>query len=97
MQQQKKKPQRRYRLNKKRFATVLIVLGILVALVVIVASTLGEQVLDALVMAPGFEGPLTANEDITQSEALDGRLIVLDAGHGGADPGAIGISGVRED
>lgn len=97
MQQKKKQPQRRYRLNKKRFATVLLLLGITVALVVIVTNTLGGQVLDALVMAPGFEGPLTVGKDRTQSEALDGRLIVLDAGHGGADPGAMGISGVRED
>ena len=97
MPQQKKQPQRRYRLNKKRFATVLLLLGIIVALVVIVASTLGGQVLDALVMAPGFEGPLTANGDNTQSEALNGRLIVLDAGHGGSPLGAIGVSGVRED
>jgi N-acetylmuramoyl-L-alanine amidase len=31
------------------------------------------------------------------AEALKGRLIVVDAGHGGFDPGASGVSGVRED
>ena len=30
-------------------------------------------------------------------EALEGRLIVVDAGHGGFDPGAIAQDGVRED
>lgn len=96
-QQQKKQSQRKYRINKKRFATVLLLLGIAVALVVIVTGTLGEKVLGALAMGPGFEGPLSVSEDKTQKDGLSGRRIVLDAGHGGADPGAIGISGVRED
>lgn len=35
--------------------------------------------------------------DTGQMGALSGRVIVVDAGHGGFDPGAIGVSGAHED
>lgn len=30
------------------------------------------------------------------SDAISGRIVAIDAGHGGPDPGAIGVSGARE-
>ena len=32
-----------------------------------------------------------------QTVGIDGRVIVIDAGHGGFDPGAIGVGGLHED
>jgi N-acetylmuramoyl-L-alanine amidase len=40
----------------------------------------------------------TAEPQLTGSSgSLDGRTVVVDAGHGGFDPGAIGVSGAEED
>ncbi len=44
---------------------------------------------------------LVQTTDTTPSQTdpvgIDGRVIVVDAGHGGFDPGTIGVSGLRED
>jgi N-acetylmuramoyl-L-alanine amidase len=39
----------------------------------------------------------TQVSDSPSGDGLQGRLVVVDAGHGGFDPGTTGVSGVRED
>ena len=99
----KEKPKRRrYRLNKKKFSITLLTLGCIVAIIIVASESLANATgVGALVMDAGV--PDTAEtmtndaENTQQVHSLEERLIVLDAGHGGFDPGAIGIDGTRED
>lgn len=51
-----------------------------------------------LILAGTMRLPLLGNEPEHEALALAllGKVIVIDAGHGGFDPGAIGVSGVKE-
>jgi N-acetylmuramoyl-L-alanine amidase len=47
--------------------------------------------------APSDAAPAADTTVLTEPPAYDGpRVVVIDAGHGGADPGAIGVGGIRE-
>jgi|GEM_PF-967345 len=45
----------------------------------------------------GNDSPAPAASETFSADALSGRLVVVDAGHGGFDPGASGTDGTRED
>jgi N-acetylmuramoyl-L-alanine amidase len=51
----------------------------------------------AQVSAEGERTSPAAPGSSAASHALSGRLVVVDAGHGGFDPGASGVDGTRED
>ena len=106
-----KKP-RRYRLNKKKFAAVLFVLGCIAALIIIAAVSLenadtsmaGVVIADlpnateyVILGSTIVADTVSATPSVDKTNELDGRVIVVDAGHGGFDPGAIGVSGTQED
>ena len=90
---------RRYRLNKKKFATVILLMGCIAAFVGIAVTSLenadAENAVFVLLDDMAYSVIETTNE-IEDSDALEGRVIVVDAGHGGFDPGAIGVSGTYE-
>lgn len=102
--EQNEKPQRRYRFNPKKLATTLLTLGAIVAIVVVAAVALdntgaiaaGTQpsVSEATGTVPPGSTPETS--DGNAFPVSDGRVVVVDAGHGGFDPGAIGITGAHE-
>ncbi len=84
---------RRYRLNVKKLGLTLVTIGCVAALVVLLVQyALTEETQaqpeNALAGPQGMD--LSAN-------ALEGKCIVIDAGHGGFDPGTMGATGVRED
>lgn len=91
---------RRYRLNKRKFAVTLSLLCFAVAAVIIAAhyvETAGGQepvaAFNPPQNTPGSQP--TSNKEATGG--IEGKLIVIDPGHGGFDPGAEGASGTRED
>ena len=91
----------RYRLNKKKLGVALLVLGCTGALVVVAVISLshaGDITVASMGIPEGVAADDTDSEAETtyDSDVLEGRQILLDPGHGGFDPGAIGASGVYE-
>ncbi len=93
---------RKYRLNKKKLTIMLLVLGCTAAFIVVSVTSLVNAA-DADVVAINFNGlpestqTAQSNQIQGKPEGQNGRVIVLDAGHGGFDPGAIGAGGTHED
>lgn len=79
---------RKYRFNAKKLGITLISIGCIAVLVALVVQHFENQ--SASAYAP-VSSALTADIDVMKD-----KCIVVDAGHGGFDPGAIGVTGVYE-
>jgi N-acetylmuramoyl-L-alanine amidase len=97
-------PKRKYRLNKRKFAVAISVLCFTVAAIMIAdhyISSVGEKEVVAAInppqQTPGAQNSEKPSGGGTGSGGISGKLILVDAGHGGFDPGAEGVSGTRED
>ncbi len=82
---------RKYRFNAKKLGITLISIGCIAVLIALIVQHFGSQPASA---SDGLTPQKTQTADL---DVLDGKTIVIDAGHGGFDPGAIGASGIRED
>jgi len=80
---------RRYRFNAKKLGVTLISFGCMAALIGLAVSHFASW------PASAYAGKTASPQN--GADVLSGRCIVIDAGHGGFDPGAIGASGLRED
>jgi N-acetylmuramoyl-L-alanine amidase len=87
----------RYKLNKKKFAKVIALLCLLAAGGVIAVHFIGMAKIEkaiAAIVPPASE--VRVDPEIIKNATLDGKVIVVDAGHGGDDTGANGVSGSVE-
>lgn len=89
----------KYRLNKRKFAVTISLLCFAVAAIMIAVHYVraaGEKEAVAALNPPlqTQQGKPTVGEP---RGGIAGKHIVVDAGHGGFDPGAEGASGTRED
>ncbi len=94
--------QKKYRFNKKKFARMLLVLGCIAAFIVIAVTSLVDAadvntVANVMSWIPETTQSAAVAPTQEEQDILKERVIVLDAGHGGFDPGAIGIGGTHED
>jgi N-acetylmuramoyl-L-alanine amidase len=91
---------RKRRLNKRKFFIAIAMLCFMSAALIIafhlttgfVAVTANNEMLSVSKKASNTESPAVGH-----AISLSGKLIVVDAGHGGFDPGAISSSGSHED
>jgi N-acetylmuramoyl-L-alanine amidase len=91
---------KRYRFNAKKFATTMSVLCFITAGVIIAAHYLGENGGMGAIAAldnPQRTAKVSAQASGEAKKGLAGKSVVVDAGHGGFDPGTIGSSGAEED
>jgi N-acetylmuramoyl-L-alanine amidase len=94
---------RKYRLNVKKFAATMSVLCLMIAGIVIAVYFINENSDKGVVAALDppqrtvTAGPKKSRDTSDTSEGLAGKSVVVDAGHGGFDPGTIGVSGSEED
>ena len=102
---QYEKPQnRRYRVNSKKMVTTLLTLAAMVAIIIVAAVALNKAGAIAAGTQPSVSIPAGTVQPASTPGASSGsatakpgsHLILVDAGHGGFDPGAIGITGVHE-
>ncbi len=97
---------RRYRLNGKKFASALLTLVLIAGFIAVAAFSLEKAGLITAAAADNPSLPKAAGtmpqtdaqtaKSKTNSEMLDGKRTVVDAGHGGFDPGAISANGTYE-
>ncbi len=86
-------PRRKYRFNAKKFGITFISIGCVAVLIALIVQHFGNQPASAY----SGKAPQSSQTKTTQLNVLDGKCVVIDAGHGGFDPGAIGASGMQED
>lgn len=91
----------RYRLNKKKFAIALAVLCFVIAAVIIIVHYIGgigwKEAIAALAPPqPASSGKSPGSSVIDPDNPFEGKVIAVDAGHGGDDPGTTGINGTVE-
>ncbi len=111
---------RRYKVNKKRFAFVLVsfalILSCCVVIVLLISTAFNKETAPAsshiaAVNSPGNtasgdtaspdsstppDSPTPSKTPQAATDALKGKTIILDAGHGGIDPGSLGVKGTKE-
>ena len=90
---------RKYKVNKQKFAsfilTLLLLIGMAAGALVLVSGYTQAKPASAPGNTPSPSGKVAGMEQ--KQTDVNGKLVVVDAGHGGMDPGASGVSGVHED
>lgn len=95
----------KYRLNKKKFASAMLTLLLIAGFIAVAGYSLvkagvipAAAEFSALPGAAEAESQSGAQETESQGSGgtIDGKRILVDAGHGGFDPGAVGVSGTYE-
>jgi N-acetylmuramoyl-L-alanine amidase len=83
---------RKKKVNAKKLAR-----SVLLLLCIVAAILAAVYFLDAFAADPQPESTVAQSTPDGELDSMAGKLIVLDAGHGGFDVGAIGVSGAYED
>ena len=89
------RPVPRRRFNKRKFARTVILLICVIIAGLASYYYFSEKILQT--SAQSEDAASAASDARADGNALAGKLIVLDAGHGGFDMGATGVSGIPED
>lgn len=87
-------PSVRARVKNKLFGVIALICFVAAAAVIAIHFLSGSPV-NAAIVSPSKSSAL---QSISETKnALTDKLIVIDAGHGGFDPGTIGVMGTKED
>lgn len=81
-------------MNKKTMIKVILIFAIGIVCALFIREMILQNKKDTSLQLPGEDMPFTETE--IEEQKYSGKIVVIDAGHGGVDPGKVGVNGAEE-